>query len=156
GTRLHGFRCPSRSRNKRPISGVHLVPVNPGGPSMKILILGATGGTGRQVVRLARGGHSGAAVVRNPAKAGVPPDVRIIEGDASSPDTLAAAVPGHDAVLSCLGAALSKSFRPDGRPAAAAATPLVEAMIGSGVCRLIVVSAMGAVDRSAVTLSYRI
>lgn len=122
---------------------------------MNLLVLGATGLMGQHLVRLARTQHSVSAFVRNPAKAAFPPDVKIIQGDAFQPDTIRAAVPGHDAVISCLGAPLLQSFGPQGKPGTASAPPLIEAMTAAGVRRLIVVSAMGAVDRSAVTTVFR-
>lgn len=122
---------------------------------MKLLVLGATGATGRHVVRLARAAHAVTVLVRDPAKAGFDGDVRVVQGDAYQPETIKAAVPGHDAVISCLGAALSKSFGAGGKPGAAAAPALVEAMQASGVRRLVVMSALGAVDRSAVTKPFR-
>lgn len=104
---------------------------------MKALILGATGPTGRHTVRLAQAAHTVSAFVRDRVKGNFSPEVRIIEGNAFRPETIAAAVPGHDVVFSCLGAPLGQSFGPAGRPCAAAAGPLVEAMKASDVRRLI-------------------
>jgi uncharacterized protein YbjT (DUF2867 family) len=121
---------------------------------MKLLIFGATGATGRKLVDHARAGHTVSVFVRNPELATFAPDVRIIQGDAFSPEAVAAAVPGHDAVLSCIGASLSKSFA-GWLPGEALARPLVDAMQRSGVRRLVALSAMGAVDRSAVSPAFR-
>jgi len=77
---------------------------------MKITIIAATGGVGRQLVGQAlASGHDVTAVARNPAK--LPPDVlaagtaRVIAADLARPDpqVLESAVAGADAVLSALG-----------------------------------------------------
>ena len=72
---------------------------------MHVLIFGASGQTGRAVVReaLARG-HTVSAFVRDPAKlSNVNPAVRLIRGDVGDAAAVARAVPGHDAVVSTLG-----------------------------------------------------
>ncbi|WP_310395558.1 NAD(P)H-binding protein [Hymenobacter sp.] len=70
-----------------------------------IIVFGATGGTGRQVVAQAlRTGLRVTAVVRNPAAFSLQhPSLTIVEGDVLAPLTFEGALPGHDAVLSCLG-----------------------------------------------------
>ena len=72
---------------------------------MNILIFGASGQTGRAVVReaLARG-HGISAFVRDPARLGtVDPAVHVIRGNVGDAAAVAQAVPGHDAVVSTLG-----------------------------------------------------
>jgi len=122
---------------------------------VKILVLGATGATGRQVVRVALARHSVSAFVRGQADPPFDERVQMVPGDAYTPESIHAAVAGHDAIISCLGAALSHSFGERSRPGATAAAPLVEAMSSAGMRRLIVVSAMGAVDRNAVSPLFR-
>ena len=75
---------------------------------MKLLVLGASGGTGKQLVQQALGqGHLVTAFVRDPAKIEVPhPNLRVVRGDVLQPDTVEAAVAGQDAVLSALGTRL--------------------------------------------------
>src|SRR6516162_10736442 len=77
--------------------------------TMKITIIAATGGVGRQLVSQAlAAGHDVTAVARNPAK--LPPDVlaavaaRVVTADLARPDpqVLESAVGGADAVLSAL------------------------------------------------------
>jgi putative NADH-flavin reductase len=72
---------------------------------MKLIILGATGGVGRELVTQAAGrGHSVTAFVRSPGK--VPqqgPLVSAVPGDPCDPAALASVLPGHDAILSALG-----------------------------------------------------
>jgi putative NADH-flavin reductase len=72
---------------------------------MKLLIFGATGGTGRALVQqsLAQG-HEVTAFVRNPAKfRATHQNLRVAQGDILRYDTVERAVGGQDAVLSALG-----------------------------------------------------
>ncbi len=73
---------------------------------MRLLIVGASGGTGRHLVQQAlAAGHACTACVRDPARLPVSHvSLRIAAGDAMRPDTLRPAVAGHDAVLCTLGA----------------------------------------------------
>jgi putative NADH-flavin reductase len=72
---------------------------------MKLLVLGATGGTGLEVIRLAKErGHAVTALVRNPEKlARFDSRIGVIKGDLLSRSELEAAVQGQDAVLSAFG-----------------------------------------------------
>ena len=72
---------------------------------MNLLILGATGGTGRALVEQALAlGHTVTAFARNPAKVRTThPNLRVVQGDISNPESLEAAIRGQDAVLSALG-----------------------------------------------------
>jgi putative NADH-flavin reductase len=74
--------------------------------SLRLFILGATGGTGRQLVNQALNrNHRVTAFVRSPHKLGPPRDgLAVIQGNILDVNALAAALPGHDAVLSALGA----------------------------------------------------
>ena len=51
---------------------------------MKLIVFGATGGTGQHLVKQALAqGHAVTAFVRNPAKFGVShPNLRVVQGDA--------------------------------------------------------------------------
>src|SRR5947209_20107447 len=73
--------------------------------SMRLFILGATGGTGRALIDQAlERGHRVTAFVRSPQKLGSRGEgVTVLQGDPRSADELRAALPGHDAVLSALG-----------------------------------------------------
>jgi putative NADH-flavin reductase len=74
------------------------------GTYMEIVMLGATGRTGRLVVEEAlRRGHGVRAVVRDPATAALPAGVDLRAGDARDAAVLKAAVTGADAVVSALG-----------------------------------------------------
>ena len=73
--------------------------------TMKLTIIGATGGIGRQLVEQAvEGGHDVTAVVRDPRR--LSHAVHSVTVDLASPDStlLQAAIRGADAVLSGLGA----------------------------------------------------
>jgi putative NADH-flavin reductase len=73
--------------------------------SMRLFILGATGGIGRQLVDQALERHHGVtAFVRSPQKLGARHDgLTMIPGDVRNADAMSRALAGHDAVLSTLG-----------------------------------------------------
>ena len=105
---------------------------------MKLALLGATGGVGREVLSQAvAAGHLVTAVVRNPAK--LPAHVGVVRQDLATPDAdvLAAAMRDVDAVISAVGPhpAVQAGIV---APATAAIT---HAMGGAGVRRLVVISA---------------
>ena len=70
----------------------------------KILVLGATGGTGRQIVSqaLARG-HEVTALVRSPEKVSDLKGAKLIVGDVRDEKALREALNGQDGVVSALG-----------------------------------------------------
>jgi putative NADH-flavin reductase len=73
---------------------------------MKLVVFGATGGIGRQVLEQAIvAGHDVTAVVRDPKKLIGARTVNIVTADLAtvSPTALATAIKGADAVISCLG-----------------------------------------------------
>jgi putative NADH-flavin reductase len=110
---------------------------------MKILVLGATGGTGRLIVRDAVAkGHSVVALVRSAARADLP-GAALIEGDVTHEITLGRALDGCDAVVSALGTGMG--FRKVSL-LTEATRALVPAMTRSGVRRLVCVSALGVGD----------
>ncbi len=112
---------------------------------MKVLVLGATGGSGRLIVRevLAKG-HSVVALVRSKARAPDLPGADIIEGDARDEGALMRALKGCDAVVSSLGTGLSP-FR-EVSLLTVATRALVTAMTRNGVRRLVCISALGVGD----------
>ena len=112
---------------------------------MKVLVLGATGGTGRLIVRDALAeGHSVVALVRSKARAPDLPGADVIEGDARDEAALSRALEGCDAVVSSLGTGLSP-FR-EVTLLSVATRALVAAMTRSGVRRLVCITGMGAGD----------
>lgn len=70
---------------------------------MKVLVIGATGGSGRAAVaELVRRGHEVTALSRRGSSL-TGPHVRGVDGDATDPAVVDALVPGHDAVVVALG-----------------------------------------------------
>jgi putative NADH-flavin reductase len=105
---------------------------------MKLTIVAATGGIGRQLVAQAlAAGHDVTAVVRDPSR--LPGEVPVVTADLATadPEALQPALEGADAVLSGLG--------PRSRAAVGVATrgtrAVVEAMQAAGTRRIVVVSA---------------
>ncbi|XP_026177560.1 uncharacterized protein At2g34460, chloroplastic-like [Mastacembelus armatus] len=72
---------------------------------MKITVLGATGQTGLYVVNQAlQQGHTVTAVVRNPGKLTIHHDnLKVVEADIFSADSLKTHFKGQDVIMSCLG-----------------------------------------------------
>jgi uncharacterized protein YbjT (DUF2867 family) len=96
-----------------------------------VLVTGATGNVGREVVNLLlSGGTHVSAVSRNPATAIVPSQAQLIQGDPSRPQTLARALDGMDAIL------LSP------RALAGAARELLTLAASHGVRRAVLLSAL--------------
>jgi putative NADH-flavin reductase len=112
---------------------------------MKVLVLGATGGTGRLIVGDAlTKGHSVVALVRSKARPLGLPGADLIEGDAREEGVLMRALNGCDAVVSSLGTGLSP-FRKVNLLTIATRT-LVTVMTRNRVRRLVCVSALGVGD----------
>ena len=112
----------------------------------KLLVLGATGGTGREVVAQALGrGHAVTVLVRDPVRLGDHASrVSVVVG--SLPDdtaALAEALRGQDAVISALG--IGTSFRSHGLIGLTMPV-LIAAMQACGVSRIVVCSAAGVGD----------
>lgn len=109
---------------------------------MQLLVLGATGRTGRHLVDLGLArGHAVTAFVRSPHKLGAARDgLRVVAGDPRDAGALAAALVGHDAVLSALGPRPLDAMRP-GTLLTELAASTVRAMTAAAVRRVVVVSA---------------
>jgi putative NADH-flavin reductase len=72
---------------------------------MKIIVFGATGGTGKEIVRQAIDqGHSVTAFVRDAGGISPQENLKIVQGEIFDPVAVAAAIEGNRAVLSALGA----------------------------------------------------
>jgi uncharacterized protein YbjT (DUF2867 family) len=70
------------------------------GVNVTILVTGATGTVGRNVVdQLIRAGQRVRALTRDPALAALPADVEVVEGDLIRPETLPAALAGVERVF---------------------------------------------------------
>ena len=112
---------------------------------MKLLVLGATGGTGKAIVHAAlAAGHEVTILVRNPEKAQDLSGARLITGNALDPKAVAEALTGSDAVISALGTPVSP-FR-EVRLLSSATRILVDEMRRQGVSRLLAITGMGAGD----------
>ena len=103
---------------------------------MKLLVIGATGVIGAAAVEAALdAGHDVTVLVRSPEKLGaLAPRLRIVEGDVTDADRIAAAVEGQDAVISALG---SSPDRAQLAVPASAARHVLAAMERHGVRRLV-------------------
>jgi putative NADH-flavin reductase len=109
---------------------------------MKLLILGATGHIGRELVDLALArGHVVTAYVRTPSKVQRrEPGLILTQGDALEVDRLTDALLGQDAVVSSLGLPAKQALRPSSFMAESMAST-VAAMKRARIQRLAVVSA---------------
>ena len=109
----------------------------------KILILGATGPTGRHIVSqaLARGWDV-TVLVRSPEKAADLKGAKLVVGDARDEKALRPAVKGRDAVISALGTPASP-FR-EVTLLSTATRALVSSMKAEQVSRLITITGIGA------------
>lgn len=108
---------------------------------MKVLVLGATGATGLQVVRLAtERSHSVTAFVRSPERLLPFQDrIAIQQGDLLDPEQLSRVMKGHEAVLSAFGPRVPIS-KEDTTLLQRFAVALTGAMQHAGVRRLAVES----------------
>ena len=133
---------------------------------MKVLVVGATGGTGRAAVdALVADGHEVTAFARRAgAVLGGRPGVRTVDGDATVAGHVAAAVRGQDAVVVALGIAESavrvRLRGPAGTPLdvrSRGTAAVVAAMREHGVRRLVVQSSYGVGEtRDRLPLSSRL
>jgi len=109
--------------------------------SMKLVVLGATGGTGLELVRQAiEHGHSVTALVRSPDRLrGLRDRINIKQGDLLNRAELEQAIEGHDAVLSGFGPRVPVS-KADAHLLEQFAVALTGAMVHAGVKRVVVES----------------
>jgi putative NADH-flavin reductase len=108
---------------------------------MKLLVLGATGGVGLEMVRQAvERGHSVTAFVRAPERLKPFADrIQIVQGDLLNPTNLAPVLEGQDGVLSAFGPRLPLS-KTDATLLERFASALTDAMSHSRVTRAVIVS----------------
>jgi uncharacterized protein YbjT (DUF2867 family) len=112
---------------------------------MKVLVLGATGGTGREIVREASAqGHSVVALVRSKTKATDLAGADPVAGDACDEQALSRALEGCSGAISSLGTAMSP-FR-EVTLLSVATRALVKAMDSRNVRRLVCITGLGAGD----------
>ncbi|WP_049823599.1 NAD(P)-dependent oxidoreductase [Bradyrhizobium sp. WSM2254] len=109
----------------------------------KVLVLGATGGTGRLIVSQALDrGHQVSALVRSPEKASKLNGARLVVGDVRDQKALREALKGQDAVVSAL-ATPASLFR-EVTLLSTATRALVNAMNAEHVSRLVCITGIGA------------
>src|SRR5207247_6750585 len=103
---------------------------------MRIALFGAGGMIGRRILEEAlRRGHEVTAVVRDPTRfSGAADRVAVVQGDVVDAASVAAAVRGHDAVISGVGPAHTPDARPQMRGEAARA--LIAGLARASVRRL--------------------
>jgi putative NADH-flavin reductase len=102
---------------------------------MDIVIVGATGPLGRRITQAALAdGYQVTAFVRTTGRLDPHPGLREVTGDVLDPGSVAAAMPGHDAVISALGHSNPSSA---GRSLYPGASHIISVMQMAGVSRLL-------------------
>ena len=141
------IKIANNSGNERPtLSSTNMVRTN----EMNILVLGATGNTGRKFVDMALGrGHRVRAIMRSSGNLEDQTGLEIIKGDVLDGSVLKQAAHGMDAIVSCLG--IRKKDPSD--PWSSLLSPedftersaivIVEAMKANGMKRAVVISSAG-------------
>lgn len=111
-------------------------------PIRRVLVVGATGGTGQQLVQQAlERGYEVTALVRNPARLQLThAQLRVVKGDVLDYACVSAAVQGQDAVLSALGH--RRLFVPS-RVQSEGTQNVLRAMKEHGVSRFVCETALG-------------
>ena len=108
---------------------------------MKLVVLGATGGTGLEIVRQAiERGHSVTALVRSPERLKPFRDRIIVkQGDLLNPAELEPVIQGQDAILSAFGPRVPVS-KADANLLQRFAVAVTSAMVHAGISRVVVES----------------
>jgi putative NADH-flavin reductase len=116
---------------------------------MKLIVFGASGNCGALFVRHAASrGHQVTAVVRGSSHA-APDGVRVERGEVLDPGFVAAAIGGHDAVMSGLGMRYKHPFARLESPldfTSRATRHIVDGMKAAGLRRISIISAAGVGD----------
>jgi len=112
---------------------------------MKLLIIGGTGGTGKELVKQAlEQGHLVTVLARNPASVKIhDPNLRVVKGDVLDFDKVQSIVAGQDAVLSALG---HKRFFLKTTILSRGTKNIIEAMQKQHVTRFICITSLGIND----------
>jgi len=112
---------------------------------MKIVIFGATGATGQELVKQAlAAGHEVTALARNPAKLAAQAGLHVVKGNALDAESVAGAIAGQEAVITALG---SRSLN-DNVLLPRSMTHILAGMKQHGVRRLIVTGASGTMPKA--------
>ncbi len=108
---------------------------------MELIVFGATGGTGGQVVEQALGaGHMVTAVARRPSAITLQHErLEVVQGDVFEPSTFEGALAAKDAVIAAMGV----NLRTPSTVYSEGSANIMRAMRAAGVHRLIAVSAGG-------------
>ncbi len=111
------------------------------GNTMKIIVFGAMGGTGKQVVEQALGaGNEVTAIARRPSAVILQHErLAVVQGDVFKPSTFESALAGQDVVVSALGVATREPTTLYSQGNA----NIMRAMQAAGVRRLLCISASG-------------
>jgi putative NADH-flavin reductase len=123
---------------------------------MRILILGASGGVGKQIVaRAVAHGHQVTAVTRASAPIEATPQIKVFHADVTQESSLDEIMSGHDAVLSALGIKRENAKNPWSPLASPpnfsslSAQHIVASMKKHGVKTVLAVSAAGVAESAA-------
>ncbi|TWV99814.1 NAD(P)-dependent oxidoreductase [Chitinophaga pinensis] len=108
---------------------------------MKLIIFGATGGTGKQLTEQAlEQGHMVTAFVRDPSRLGIMhSNLNIVKGDVMDPASIIPAMQGQEAVLCAIGSPANKI----GTIRSTGTSNIIQAMKATGVRRLICQTSLG-------------
>jgi putative NADH-flavin reductase len=111
----------------------------------RVLIMGATGGTGRQLVEQAlERGLAVTAFVRDPSRLTIAhPQLTVVRGDVLDPGSVEAAMRGQEAVLSALG---HKRYFTPSRILSEGTRNVLRAMEAHGVSRFVCETSLGIGD----------
>ena len=118
---------------------------------MKILVFGATGGTGIQVVQQALDkSFEVTAFVRNPNKLKISnANLKVVQGDVLQQSSIDKIIAEHDAVICCIGAPATKT----GQLRSSGTKNIINSMQKNGVQRFICQTSLGFGD-SEIVLQY--
>ena len=112
---------------------------------MKLLIVGASRGTGAHAVRIALArGHQVTAFARTPEKLGIQdPKLTLFPGDFHDQGVVDRAVAGQDAVVVTIAPSALKEFKADPTYFSSGTARVIDAMKKHGVRRIVLLSAFG-------------
>ncbi len=115
---------------------------------MKIVVLGASQGTGALAVKEALGrGHEVTGFARTPERIGVQHEkLRLVVGDFHDPTSVREAIKGHDAVIIAVGVSSPSAFKDQPQFFSEGTRYAIAAMKEHGCKRLVVLSALGVGD----------
>ena len=119
---------------------------------MRLIVFGASGGCGSQLVRQAAAySHQITAVVRPTTKYQAPAGVTVVRGDVLDPDFVRSVIPSHDVVASCVGIKYTHPWARRESPddfISRATSNIVAAMKAAAIQRVTAISAAGVAESS--------